>query len=250
MPITGSNGRAELQFVDGVADVRLTDTERKNCFSIPMGEDLLELYAEIEAREGVSAVCLTAAGDVFCAGLDLDIVSNPEERADDLEHMLDVFEPAREWPRNCPYPTVVGAHGVAPGAGAALANAADILVAGEDLGIWWPEITVGIPPYSLGPRLLRQVGHRRATELTLMGREATLSAEEAKALGLVNRVVPTEDVTDEARDVATTLADIHDEHGTVLDVYETIQAAGRRADGSDVLAEWKNERRAWFDGNG
>jgi enoyl-CoA hydratase/carnithine racemase len=246
MPVTGSNGRAELQVEDGVADVRLVDTERKNCFSIPMGEDLLELYTEIEETADVCAVSFTAAGDVFCAGLDLDIVSNPEERADDLEHMLDIFEPAREWLRHCPYPTVVGAHGVAPGAGAALANAADILVAGENLEIWWPEINVGIPPYTLGPRLLRQVGHRRATELTLLGREAKLSADEARELGLVNHVVPTDEVTAEAREVARDLADVHQRHGTVLDVYETIQAAGRRADGSDVLAGWKGERREWF----
>lgn len=246
MPITGSNGRASATVSDGIAHVRLTDTDRKNCFSIPMGEDLVELYTEIERHDDVTSVCLTAAGDVFCAGLDLDIVGNPEARADDLERMLDLFEPARGWPRHCPYPTVVGAQGVAPGAGAALANAADILVAGEDLRIWWPEITVGIPPYSLGPRLLRQIGHRRATELTLMGRETHLSAAEAKALGLVNRIVPPDSVEAEAKDMASTLAEVHAEHGTVLDVYETIQAAGRQADGSDVLAGWQNDRRTWF----
>ena len=246
MGITGSNGRAELSVEDGVAHVRLTDVDRKNCFSIPMGEDLVELYTEIESREDVVSVSFTAEGGVFCAGLDLEIVGNPEERADDLEYMLDIFEPAREWLRHCPYPTVVGAQGVAPGAGAALANAADIVVAAEDLQIWWPEINVGIPPYTLGPRLLRQVGHRRATELTLMGWDAKLSAEEARELGIVNRIVPTDSVTKEARWVAETLAETHHEHGTVLDVYETIQAAGRRADGSDVLAGWKGERREWF----
>lgn len=246
MERTGHNGRAELTVADGVAHVRLTDTDRKNCFSIPMGEDLLELYTAIEDRDDVVAVCLTAAGDVFCAGLDLDIVSNPEERADDLERMLDIFEPARGWPRHCPYPTVVGAQGVAPGAGAALANAGDLLVAGEDLRIWWPEITVGIPPFSLGPRLLQQLGRRRATELTLMGRETALSAAEAKELGLVNRVVAPGETAATAMDLARTLAEIHAEHGTVLDVYETIQEADRRADGSTVLARWQDQRRTWF----
>lgn len=246
MELTGTNGRAELSVTNGVAHVRLTDTDRKNCFSIPMGEDLLELYTAIEDQEDVVAVCLTGTGDVFCAGLDLDIVSNPETRADDLERMLDLFTPASGWPRHSPYPTVVGAQGVAPGAGAALANAADILVAGEDLRIWWPEITVGIPPFSLGPRLLRQVGRRRATELTLMGRETSLSAAEAKELGLVNRIVSTESVAEEALAVARTLAEIHHEFGTVLDVYETIQAADRRADGSTELAAWQDQRREWF----
>lgn len=248
METIGSNGRAELTIEDGIADLRLVDTDRRNCFSIPMGEDLLELYEAIEAHgDDVTAVCLTADEDVFCAGLDLDIVSNPEERADDLERMLSLFDPASGWLQGCPYPTVVGAQGAAPGAGAALANAADILVAGEHLHIWWPEITVGIPPYSLGPRLVRQVGQRRATELTLLGREAKLDADEAKELGLVNRVVPSDQVRTEALAIADTLADIEREHGSVLDVYETIQSAGRRAGSGDVLGAWKDMRAEWFE---
>lgn len=246
METTGSNGRVELQIENGVADLRLVDAERRNCFSIPMGEDLLECYKEIEAHEAVMAVCLTADEDVFCAGLDLDIVSNPEERADDLERMLSLFDPSSGWLQECPYPTVVGAQGAAPGAGAALANAADILVAGEHLQIWWPEINVGIPPYSLGPRLVRQVGQRRATELALLGREAKLDAEEAKELGLVNRVVPTDLVRSEALAIADTLASTEREHGSMLDMYEIIQSAGRRAGNGDVLASWKDQREEWF----
>lgn len=246
METTGSNGRAKLRIEDGIADLRLVDTERRNCFSIPMGEDLLELYRRIESHEDVTTVCLTADEDVFCAGLDLDIVSNPEERAEDLERMLSLFDPSSGWLRECPYPTVVGAQGAAPGAGAALANAADILIAGEHLQIWWPEINVGIPPYSLGPRLVRQVGQRRATELALLGREAKLDASEAKELGLVNRVVPTDQVRDEALYIADTLAATEREHGSVLDMYEIIQSAGRQADNGDVLAAWKDQRREWL----
>lgn len=246
MELTASNERVELAIERGVADLRLVDTERRNCFSIPMGEDLLECYQAIEEHDDVTAVCLTADEDVFCAGLDLDIVSNPEERADDLERMLSLFDPASGWLQECPYPTVVGAQGAAPGAGAALANAADILVAGEHLQIWWPEINVGIPPYSLGPRLVRQVGQRRATELALLGREAKLDAGEARELGLVNRVVPTDHVRDEALVIADTLATTEREHGSVLDMYEIIQSAGRQAGSGDVLAAWKDQREEWF----
>lgn len=246
METTGSNGRVELRIEDGVADLRLVDTERRNCFSIPMGEDLLELYQRIESHGDVIAVCLTADEDVFCAGLDLDIVSNPEERAEDLEQMLSLFDPSSGWLQECPYPTVVGAQGAAPGAGAALANAADILIAGEHLQIWWPEINVGIPPYSLGPRLVRQVGQRRATELALLGREAKLDAHEAKELGLVNRVVPTDQVRDEALYIADTLAATEREHGSVIDMYEIIQSAGRQSGSGDILAAWKDQRREWF----
>lgn len=246
MESTGSNGRAELRIEDGLADLRLVDAERRNCFSIPMGEDLLELYREIEDHEEVAVVCLTADEDVFCAGLDLDIVTNPEERADDLERMLSLFDPVSDWLRECPYPAVVGAQGAAPGAGAELANSADILVAGEHLQIWWPEIQLGIPPFDLGPRLVRQVGQRRATELALLGRDAKLGAEEARELGIVNRVVPTDQVRDEALRIAETLARTEREHGSILDMYETIQATGRQAGTGDVLAAWKEQREEWF----
>lgn len=246
MESTGSNGRVTLQIEDGVADLRLVDTERRNCFSPPMGEDLLELYTEIEAHDDVVAVSLTADENVFCAGLDLDIVTNPEERADDLERMLSLFDPSSSWLTECPYPVVVGAQGAAPGAGAALANSADILVAGEHLQIWWPEIQVGIAPYDLGPKLVRQVGQRRATELALLGREAKLGAEEARELGLVNRVVPTDQVRDEALRIAESLAKIERDHGSILDMYEIIQSAGRQAGSGDIVATWKDTRREWF----
>lgn len=242
----GANGRVELTIEAGVADLRLADPEHKNCFSIELGEDLVELYQEIEDADDVVTVCLTADGDVFCAGLDLDIVMNAGERAEEMDRMGSLFWPATEWLANCPYPTVVGAQGAAPGAGAGMANAADILVVDEGFQIWWPEINVGITPYGLGPGLARQVGHRRATELTLLGREAKLPAEEAKALGLVNRVVPEAEVDDEARDIAATLAEHEREYGTVLDVYEVIQEHKRRSSGSEVLADWKGRRDDWF----
>lgn len=246
--ITGSNDAVTCHLEEGVAAIRLTAPERKNCFSIDLGEDLLELYRALEERlEQIAVVTLTAAGDVFCAGLDLDIVTNAEARPDERERLGDLYWLATGWLRNVSVPVVVGACSAAPGAGAGLAQSADILVTDEDFEIWWPEINVGIPPYDLGPKLARDLGWRRAVELTLLGREARLSATEAEALGLVNRVVPAGEVDDAVNDIARTLARHEHESGTMLDVYAVLHEHRRRSSDTSAIADWQRLHNNWFE---
>lgn len=88
---TGPNGRLELTLTDDVAELRATAPEQRNCVSLGFVDDLFAHIDTLEARlsDGdVSAILLTHAGDVFCAGYDLDIISD-EDRADERETLIE-----------------------------------------------------------------------------------------------------------------------------------------------------------------
>lgn len=220
---TGSNGFAELEVGNGVAELRLARPEKRNAFSPALGDDLVELIVAVEQRGDVSATVLTAEGDVFCAGADVDVLTGDDEEANDrlYRRLYDV----QGWMHEGPNPVVVGARGPLPGAGAILVTSADIRVVGEASALWWPEVGFGLEAYERAADLTTQVGWPKATELMTLGERAKLGAEEARELGLVNRVVPPDDVDEEARDVARTIADYDDQFGTIPGYVEAIQAA-------------------------
>lgn len=234
---TGPNGRATLTIDDGVAELRLTDPDRRNAFSPELGEDLLSLMVEIDEREGVSATVLTAEGPAFCAGLDLDVLQG--EDTDRREYMFELLEGVIDWLYWSEQPVVVGATGPAPGAGTIVLNACDIRVGGEDLSMWWPEVAFGLPGQTIVARLVSQVGWPRATELMLLGDEADLDPEDARQLGLLNRVVPTEDVDETAREMAGVIAEHDRQHDNIGSHMEAIRFAREEPQGaSQEYAGW------------
>lgn len=233
---TAPNGRATLEIEGGVAELRLTDPDRRNAFSPALGEDLLSLMLEIEERD-VSATVLTAEGPAFCAGIDLEVLGgdDPDEQA----YMFELLEAVTDWLYWSDRPTVVGADGPAPGGGTIILNACDIRVGGEDLSMWWPEVAFGLPGQQIVARLVSQVGWPKATELMLLGDEAPLSPAEARDLGLLNRVVPSDAVDETAREMAGVIADHDREHDNVASHLEAIQYAREELQGaSQVYSGW------------
>ena len=236
-PETAPNGRATLEVDGGVAELRLTDPDRRNAFSPALGEDLLSLMLEVEEHEDVSATVLTAEGAAFCAGIDLDVLGgdDPDERA----YMFELLEAVTDWLYWSDQPTVVGADGPAPGGGTIILNACDIRVGGEDLSMWWPEVAFGLPGQQIVARLVSQVGWPKATELMLLGDEAPLSPDDARDLGLLNRVVPSDAVDETAREMAGVIADHDREHDNVTSHLEAIQYAREELQGaSQVYSGW------------
>lgn len=185
-----------------VATVVLDRPARFNALTRDVRLGLAAVLGELDADAGVRAVVLTGEGRAFCAGQDLDEL--PEDG--DLGRLLaDEYEPMVRALAGLRVPLVAAINGPAAGAGLGLALAADIRVMAEDAFLSAAFAGIGLVPDSGVSRLLVDaVGHGRAAEIALTGRR--VPADEALALGLVARVVPTADVRGEADAIASRLA--------------------------------------------
>jgi len=195
-----------LEVSDAVATVTLNRPERLNALVFDAYASLRDYFAALALNPSVRAVVLTGAGRGFCSGGDVRDVIGPlttmtsKEVRDFVQMTCDVVANIRK----APQPVIAALNGVAFGGGSVIALACDLRYAapeakialsfrglsGADMGACW-----------LLPRL---VGLGRATEWLLTG--ATVTAEEALATGLVTRVVPADQLLEEARATARRIA--------------------------------------------
>ena len=169
-----------------------------------MGEDLLACFDNLARDRDVRAVILTGAGDrAFCAGGDLKERNEMTDETWRAQHVI--FEQAAFRVLRCPVPVIAAVEGFALAGGCELALLSDFIVAGETAVFGVPETTLGIFPGIGGTQLLpRIVGAPLAKELIFTGRR--LKADEAKAAGLVNHLVPKGQARARALEIATTIA--------------------------------------------
>jgi methylglutaconyl-CoA hydratase len=157
-----------------------------------LSRDLLlafgRLSREVATNSSVRAVVITGAGDkAFCAGADLKERRGMSEN--DIRVQVELYRSELGPLERCPKPVVAAINGVALGGGLELALVCDLRVAASHAELGLPETSLGIIPGAGGTqRLPRLVGEPRAKELILLARR--LSATEALAWGLVNRVAP------------------------------------------------------------
>lgn len=181
----------------------LNRPERLNAVSRELIEDVIAALDALEADRSVRVTVLTGAGRAFCAGADLAERAQLDEPAV-LAHrkwVVALFDRVAR----CETPLVAAVHGAAYGGGAELALLCDVIVAAEDAVFRFPEVALGIIPGGGGCHtLVRAVGLYRAKELVLTARK--VAAAEALALGMVNRVVPPEQLLPEARALAAAIA--------------------------------------------
>lgn len=185
---------------DAVATVTLNRPEKKNALSIALRDELAARLVELAVDETVKAVVVTGAGDVFCAGFDLDEF----RRIDEPEFAHTLWESSDRYHRamlDFPLPLVAAVNGPAVAGGFDLAVMCDIRVAATTARFAHPEVLFGDVVY--GP-LHDLVGGAVARDLCLTGRE--VNAEEALRLGIVSRMVAPADVHDEARATAAQIA--------------------------------------------
>jgi enoyl-CoA hydratase len=185
--------------VDG--HVAIVTIEREDALNALNAELLLELATAFDLIEGdadVRALVITGAGRAFVAGADLQAFADVRDGFAGREAALtgqDVMNTLAA----LPIPTVAAINGFALGGGLELALACDLRVAAGSAKLGLPEVTRGlIPGYGGTQRLQRLIGLARATDLVLTGR--MVGADEALALGLVNRVA------DDAAEAARALA--------------------------------------------
>lgn len=195
---------------DGVATLTLHRPEAMNAITQRMKDELgaaLESLAALAANAAVRVLVITGAGDkAFCAGADI------KERAGTDPTPAEFFFRQQATHRlftrleQFPLPVIAALNGVAFGGGAEIALCADLRVAAEHARIGLTEVALGVIPAGGGTqRLARLVGPAKAKELLFTA--ARLTAAEAWSLGLVNRVVPAEQLGAEVRGLARAIAD-------------------------------------------
>jgi enoyl-CoA hydratase/carnithine racemase len=189
---------------DGILTLTLNRPEARNALNRPLLEELRRAAGGLSHRRDLRAVILTGAGDkAFCAGADL------RERLAMTDEQTRAFIPlirgAITDVERIPCPVIGAVNGVAFGGGMELLLSCDIRVAASTAQMGLTEVSLGIIPGAGGTqRLPRIVGLAVAKELIFTARR--LSAEEALQLGLVNRVVPMEQLMETAQQIAHAIA--------------------------------------------
>ena len=189
----------------GVARISMNDPATRNAGSAQMGEELLDALnrASGEAR----AIMLTGEGKGFCSGANLaDAASVLDDPMRDVGQLLDrYFNPVILAMRDMHQPVVTAVRGAAAGVGAGIAMAGDLIVCGEESFFLQAFCNVGLVPDGGSSWLLsKAVGRVRAMELMLLGDR--LHGPKALEWGLVNYVVPDEEVEAKAMELAGRLA--------------------------------------------
>jgi enoyl-CoA hydratase len=192
-----------LEITDQVGLVTINRPEKRNALNQEVRLDLYEILRKVENDESVRAVVITGAGNAFAAGADLAAMQNytPQDAFEASMQGSEIFS----FLENMRAPTIAAVNGWALGGGCELALCCDLRIAGADALLGQPEIGVGIiPGYGALLRLPRFIGLGRAKELIYTGR--LIFAEEAERMGLVNRVVPKEELLAEAMALASKMA--------------------------------------------
>jgi methylglutaconyl-CoA hydratase len=168
------------------AIVTLDRPDRRNALDRPTLAELGRLGRQLAAEGELATVVLTGAGEqAFCAGADLKERAGMDEN--EVRAMLGQYRTELAWLSSSPFPVVAALNGAALGGGLELALACDLRVAAPHALLGLPETSLGIIPAAGGSqRLPRLVGLAKAMELVLLG--TRLTASEALALGIVNRV--------------------------------------------------------------
>lgn len=193
----------ELVGRDGIFTLTLCRPEALNALSTAVCRDVAAALAHVARDAGARALVLTGAGRAFCAGADLKEREGAAPEAI-WAHNRAIFQIPLDLER-LPVPTIAAINGLALGGGCEIALGCDLRWAAATAELGCPEVTRGIIPAAGGTqRLPRLVGPSRAMALILTGRR--IGAEEACRIGLVDAVVPPEDLLPRVLEVARAIA--------------------------------------------
>ena len=250
---------------DHVAHVRFVQGDTANVVNRAFAADLRAVMLEIEWDDRVRAVSVTAEGKLFNAGGDLkEFHSKGVDLPKHVADLLTDFHTAIYKMNRIPKPFVAGVRGGVGGAGLSLVGAFDLVVSGESAKYTMAYTRAGMTPDGTSSYFIaRHIGLRRMLELTLTNR--TLSAAEAEAWGLVNRVVPDDEVDKATEQLAQQLAQgapyatgnakriIYEGHERSLEEageIEGVMITGAAAtnDGREGIAAFVEKRRPDFTG--
>jgi len=203
-----------------VAVVTINRPERKNAVDLPTARGLYDAFKAFDADADAHVAVFTGAGGAFCAGADLKAIAAGERRPVEREGDFAPMGPGR---LQLSKPVIAAIEGPAVAGGLELALWCDLRVAGRSAVLGVFNRRFGVPLIDLGTiRLPRLIGHGRAMDLVLTGRP--VHAEEALAIGLVNRVVEDGRALEAALQIAEQLA--------------AFPQAGMRGDRLSLIEQW------------
>ena len=188
---------------DHVGLVTLNRPKAMNALNSELMRELGQALMKFEADDGVGAMVITGSEKAFAAGADIK-----EMRA---KSFVDVYREdfiTAEWEHvtRCRKPVIAAVAGYALGGGCELAMMCDFILAADTAKFGQPEINLGVMPGAGGSqRLTRFIGKSKAMEMNLTGR--FMDADEAERSGLVSRIVPADDLVEEAVATAAKIAD-------------------------------------------
>jgi enoyl-CoA hydratase len=197
--------RVLVETADHIAVLTINRPQVLNALDVPTLLELEAAFERLERDDDVRVIIFTGAGDrAFVAGGDIDDLNS----RNGLAHYREFAEVIHRIFRRieiCDKPTIAAVNGYALGGGTELILATDIRILADTARLGLPEITLGLFPGAGGTqRIIRQVPPCRAKEIMFTGEQ--ISAAEAVAIGLANKVVPKEKVLSEARGLAAKIA--------------------------------------------
>ena len=191
-----------------------------NAMNVELVDTLIGAVRAADQDDAVAVVILTGAGRAFSAGADISrgaTEPSPRQVVARTRQMAALFRALSE----CTKPVIAAVHGYVLGGGCSLALSCDLVVAAADAMFGYPELKAGLAATAVVPALVHQIGRKAAFELLTLGEN--VNAERALALGMINRVVPRDDLLKEARRLSEQMAGFN--HDALWMTKRTIQRA-------------------------
>jgi methylglutaconyl-CoA hydratase len=194
----------EYSVADRIGWIALNRPEKRNALSHQLVSELKEAFALAKEDNSVKVIVLRARGEAFCAGADLAYLKDLqnfsfEENLQDSNHLKELFLAIY----NHPKVVIAAVHGHALAGGCGLATLCDFVYAVPEAKFGYTEVKIGFIPALVMVFLLRKIGEGKAKELLLSG--DLYSADEMVKAGLINRVVASENLESEIKNLANRL---------------------------------------------
>ncbi len=198
-----SKSLVDSEISDGIAVLTLDDPKRRNALSSTMMAEMMRLLDDARADPDARVIVLAANGPVFSSGHDLRELAGGDTEGRTI--LFGMCTELMEKIRLLPMPVIAQVQGLATAAGCQLVATCDMAVAAEDAAFATPGVNIGLFCTTPGVALGRAVATKLAMEMLLTGEP--LSASDALAAGLVNRVVPSDELEHETMTLARKVAD-------------------------------------------
>lgn len=193
----------EFDVESAIGTITLNRPEKRNALSLELLQEMRALLTTIGGSNNVKVVIVKGEGKVFCAGHDISQLVNHEVAF--YSAIFDTCVEVMEKIQRLPQPVIAQVHGVATAAGCQLVAACDLAVAEEGTLFGTPGVKIGLFCTTPGVPLVRAIGRKRALEMLFTGR--MISAHEAEQYGLINKVVPADQLAEETMALAEKIAE-------------------------------------------